>query len=648
MGGLGFIHAGFLTAVAAVAVPIVIHLLFRQKARRVEIGTLHFLRVVLRDHSGRRKLRRWVLLALRAAGVLLLALLFARPYVAAPAVAGRECEFALLIDRSASLGAGAAGRTPFDRAQREAETVLRGLPDDALIHLAYADAAGVSPTVEGRIDRTLRPGPAGTDYGKALAWARDVMVQSRRPHRKVFLFTDLQRCGLDRSAIIRFPGAVPVEVVDVGRPVTQNLAIDDALATRTAYRPGRPVEVAARVFNAGLFPAPVVPVRLVLDGGGPRVDLTRSVAVAGNARQVVRFSFTPPAPGLYRGFVEVSGGDDLAFDDRRWLAFEVRGPDRLLLLDGAPGPSVYRNETYYLEMALRPRPADAEDAASPYEPTRLAWDPGARLPDLGPYRVVVLCNVADVPPEKAAALDAYVAAGGRLVIFAGDRTGPAGSAALRRAGLLPAEIGEPAPPGTYRFGAWEKGHPLLRPFADPQYGDLRVLDFRRIARLTPTAGGQVLATAQGDLPLMVEKAHGRGKVLLLAATADSDWGPWAVNRLYLPLVHQIMGYLTGRLPEDARVRPAPAGPGPPGIERAGDALVVRNPDPRESEVDRVPAAEFRAALQLPGPGPSAARDEETPAPPPGSQRRDEVGRSVAWCLLIVLVAETFVANRTHA
>ena len=45
MGGLGFIHLGFLAAGAAVAVPIVIHLLFRQRARRVEIGTLHFLRV---------------------------------------------------------------------------------------------------------------------------------------------------------------------------------------------------------------------------------------------------------------------------------------------------------------------------------------------------------------------------------------------------------------------------------------------------------------------------------------------------------------------------------------------------------------------------------------------------------------------------
>ena len=98
MGGLGFIHLGFLAAGAAVAVPIVIHLLFRQRARRVEIGTLHFLRSCSGIPARRRKIRRWLLLALRAAGVLLLALLFARPFRKDPTSRGSEREVVLLID----------------------------------------------------------------------------------------------------------------------------------------------------------------------------------------------------------------------------------------------------------------------------------------------------------------------------------------------------------------------------------------------------------------------------------------------------------------------------------------------------------------------------------------------------------------------
>ena len=104
MAGLGFIHLGFLAAAAAVAVPVLIHLLFRPRAQKVKIGTLYFLRSVLRDSARRRKVRRWILLALRAAGVLLLALLFARPYRTDASAQPAERELILLIDRSASMG----------------------------------------------------------------------------------------------------------------------------------------------------------------------------------------------------------------------------------------------------------------------------------------------------------------------------------------------------------------------------------------------------------------------------------------------------------------------------------------------------------------------------------------------------------------
>src|SRR5712671_6772710 len=117
MAGFGLIHLGFLAATAAVAVPIVIHLLLKPRARRMEIGTLRFLKLVLRDSTRRRKLRRWLLFALRVMVVLLLALLFARPYFSVAGSEGCEREVVLLIDRSASMAVVQSDRTLFERAQ---------------------------------------------------------------------------------------------------------------------------------------------------------------------------------------------------------------------------------------------------------------------------------------------------------------------------------------------------------------------------------------------------------------------------------------------------------------------------------------------------------------------------------------------------
>src|SRR5205823_12772372 len=122
-------------------------------------------------------------------------------------------------------------------------------------------------------------------------------------------------------------------------------------------------------------------------------------------------------------------------------------------------------------------------------------------------------------------------------------------------------------------------HPVLRPFADPQNGDLHRLSFLRITKLKPLTGAKVLAATQNKDALLVESQLERGTILLFASTVDRDWGNWPQTRLYVPLVHQLVGYLTERLPENERVQQAPAGPGrenPPGIHEAAGRVAVRN------------------------------------------------------------------------
>src|SRR5438105_2880798 len=169
MTGFGLIHLGFLAAAAAVAVPILIHLLLKPRARQMDIGTLRFLKLALRDSTRRRKLRRWLLFALRVAAVLLLALLFARPYYSSAGNEGREREVVLLVDQSASMGVVHADRTLFDRAQEAAEKILKQLPEGTATHLGYFDALSVSRAPELRVNRTREPGFGGTNYGIPLS-----------------------------------------------------------------------------------------------------------------------------------------------------------------------------------------------------------------------------------------------------------------------------------------------------------------------------------------------------------------------------------------------------------------------------------------------------------------------------------------------
>src|SRR4051812_31538118 len=118
-----FVQFGMLGALGALAIPVIIHLLFRNKPRTVELGTLQFLQAVLRDNARKRRLKRWLLLAMRLACVALIALLFARPYLLATEPGAGDRLVVLLIDRSASMSL-KGGSTPVDRATAGARAVL--------------------------------------------------------------------------------------------------------------------------------------------------------------------------------------------------------------------------------------------------------------------------------------------------------------------------------------------------------------------------------------------------------------------------------------------------------------------------------------------------------------------------------------------
>jgi hypothetical protein len=442
-------------------------------------------------------------------------------------------------------------------------------------------------------------------------------------------------------------------VVELGKPLMGNLAVDKAEVVQPTIRPQEPMVVSAHVSNAGVLPVRDIQVRLLLEGNGTKVaDDSKTISIAPSASQKIDFSVLIAQPGIYQGFVEVAGDDGFAADNRRWLAFEARGADRVLLVDGEPGSSVFGNETYYLEAALRLALPGKESALAPYEPVRWALDAGAHLPDLTSCGVVVLCNVAELANDDLARLQTFVVGGGRLLIFTGGKVKPAHYAMLEQAGLLPGIVEGASRAGLYRLQNWEKDHPIFRPMSDPQQGDLRRVAFRKLSRVKPSPDAKVLAATSGGHPLLLEKTLGRGIVLLFASSADRDWGDWPQSRLYVPIVHQIVRYLTGRLPENQRVRSEIAGPGadkPPGVANENNVLLVRNLDARESRIDRYSQKRFREEFQL-----GSVKVGELPRPtvaavlPPGVERPNELWTWVILALLAVLAVEVFVANRTHA
>ena len=84
---MNFLTPAFLLGVGALAIPVLVHLIQRERKRVVEFPSLMFLRRIPYQSVRRRSIHHWFLLCLRAAALLMLVAAFARPFIPQGALA---------------------------------------------------------------------------------------------------------------------------------------------------------------------------------------------------------------------------------------------------------------------------------------------------------------------------------------------------------------------------------------------------------------------------------------------------------------------------------------------------------------------------------------------------------------------------------
>ena len=115
---MGLLAPLFLLGLAAIAVPVIIHMIQRERKEVLEFPSLMFVRKIPFHSFRRQRIRHWFLLLLRCAALALLMLAFARPFFRAAALAAvtdgaREVVILLesLLQHGGTPTAGIAPRT---------------------------------------------------------------------------------------------------------------------------------------------------------------------------------------------------------------------------------------------------------------------------------------------------------------------------------------------------------------------------------------------------------------------------------------------------------------------------------------------------------------------------------------------------------
>src|SRR6185436_1465234 len=521
---MAFLAPLFFVGLAALAIPVLIHLTQREKKMVQQFPSLMFVRRIPYQTVRRRKIRDLALLCVRLAALMLIVGAFARPFLwrpdAATAIGPGAREVVVLLDQSYSMAYG----DRWDRAKAAARDAINrlGASDRASVVL-FSSGADIALRSTAEKDRliasfdTTTPTPAATRFGPALKVAGSILAESPLPRKEAILISDFQRSGWRGEEGARLPAGSTLTPVTIGGPVDKpNASVTSASLSRSTFSDQERVTVTAAVANRTI--APVTSDSLTLEIGGRAIQtVPLNIAPEGSA-SVAFQPFTVPA-----------GNDALPTDNVFNLVISPSAPVRIVVVDSGNRPGA----GLYLMRALAIGDAPKFDITS-RQPAAVSDEDLRRAS-------VVLLNDVDVNVGLGRRLQRFVQDGGGMFIAAGPRaTWP------QEADILPASLSQPIDKSrgeSARVGALEYGHPVFEVFRAPRSGDFSSARFYAYRSVTAVPNTQVLARFDAGTPALIERKVGSGHVMLWASTLDLSWSDLPLKPVFLPFLHRSMVHL---------------------------------------------------------------------------------------------------------
>lgn len=580
---MSFLNPLLLAGAAAVAVPIIIHLLNRRKFQRVVWGAMRFIKASVDQNQRRMRIEDLILLALRCLILALLALALARPAMKSSTtdVFGQtKVTGVLLLDNSFSMGVSDGAETRFDKARKAGEQAIDALPagSSTAVLLASDLAQGLIPeptfdlNLARKMVREAKLSDRASDLAPAIQKALETLKGRAALRKEVYLITDGQAVGWRQLADIQksleqAKAEIKSHILLVGAKEERNLAVSGLTVAGGLTPVNRPIRFEVQLTNFGKEEAKNIRVTLAV-GSEPSGD--EIIVPLLRPSETLGVSLFAKLRG--EGFHAVTAripDDRLLADNKRTVVCRAIREARVLLVDGEPGTEPRDSETFILGHALVPVASADRDGYFVKTTTITASEmAGTRLDD---FDAIVLANVPDFTEATVKALEQYLKHGGGLMIFPGAKVnaGFYNDVLFTRNAILPAALG--APEGNAeqeeKFATLQTRnyeHPVTALWNNPGAGTLASARFFRAFKLEPAAANQkpastdagparvVLRYADGA-PAIMERGWGLGRIFLFSSTADTAWNDFPVRPAFLALVQRALGSLVQRQDEGLNI-----------------------------------------------------------------------------------------------
>lgn len=397
-----FLYPGFLWALLALAIPLLVHLFNFRKTQKIYFSNTRFIQQVQEATSSKRRLKHLLVLAARLLFIFFLVLVFAQPIIPAREQMKAGANLALYLDNSQSMSTTLSNETrSLDAGINVIRNIVENFPPDTRYRLITNDFDPFSNSLKTKnevVDKL-----AQIRLSARSRTAEEVVNRFRTlgEEQDVFWVSDFQQSTFGNfinNDTTRYFHLVPIRAA-----VSSNVFVDTVYLQNPFSIGGERNTLIVRLFNDGTEERNQLPIRLVLDG---LQSGTATVSLAPNTFGEIRFELPVNKTGASKAHLTFSDAP-ITFDNDfysiinfsdRLTVFEIRANPQQRIIE-----KVFGNKTVFTFESTTPV--------------------NVNYSNLSKADLLVLNELNTMDAPLLQAVSAYLRAGGTLLLIPSDTPG---------------------------------------------------------------------------------------------------------------------------------------------------------------------------------------------------------------------------------
>ncbi|MCB9355650.1 MAG: BatA domain-containing protein [Lewinellaceae bacterium] len=396
-----FVFPAFLAALAVLAIPVIIHLFYFRRFKRVYFTNVRFLKEVKEETSNRQKLRNLLVLLMRCLAIAAMVLAFAQPFIPlSSGVKQGEKAVSIYVDNSFSMGALSQNAPLLELAKQRARDIVGAFGVENRFQVLTNDFEGRDQRLISKEDalnriEEIRTSPATRDLSKVLIRQQQCLQTGKQENRIAFVISDFQRNIADLGAFR--DSLMEVNLVPMRAVQERNISIDSVWFESPVQILNQPANLLVKISNRSDEDAEEVRLSLRHDGQTKPVG---SMNISAQSSKLDTVSFNILHPGWHEARLSVTDYP-VQFDDDYYLSFYVAEQIHVLAINGGE-PNKYIGNAFLGARYFQLDNADAR--ALDYS-------------KFSAYQLILLNEPASISSGLANELETFVENGGNVLVF---------------------------------------------------------------------------------------------------------------------------------------------------------------------------------------------------------------------------------------